>query len=274
MDAMSSWPENRRVTVRDLAAAKERGERWPMLTSYDAMTAGIFDDAGIPVLLVGDSAGMVVLGHDTTLEVTLDEMIVFAGAVVRGTKRCMVVGDLPFGSYQVSPQQAIESAVRYVKETGIQVVKLEGGHAVAQQIQAITDAGIPVMAHIGLTPQHVHALGGMRVQGRGEDGERLIAEAKTVESAGAFAVVLEAVPANVAREVTGALDIPVVGIGAGAATDAQVLVWQDMAGLNGGHVPRFVKQYANLRNDLRAAVARFAQEVRGGEFPKSEHGYL
>jgi 3-methyl-2-oxobutanoate hydroxymethyltransferase len=270
---MSSWPVNRRVTVRDLQAAKERGERWPMLTAYDAMTAGIFDDVGIPVLLVGDSAGMVVLGHETTLQVTLDEMIVFGGAVVRGTKRAMVVGDLPFGSYQSSPTQAVDSATRFVKEAGIQAVKLEGGHAVANQVRAIIDAGIPVMGHIGLTPQHVHALGGMRVQGRGDDSERLIAEAKTMESAGACSVVVEAVPTAVAAHIAQSVAIPVIGIGAGAYVDAQVLVWQDMAGLNGGHVPKFVKQYADLGSDLSRAAKAFADEVGRRAFPAETHTY-
>src|ERR1700744_2704568 len=215
----------RRVTVRDIAAAKARGEKGPMLTAYDALTAHIFDEAGIAVLLVGDSAGMVVFGHDTTIPVTVDDLIPLTAAVVRGSSRAMVVADLPFGSYQGSPEAALAAATRFLKEAGAHAVKLEGGHRVLRQVEDLVAAGIPVMAHLGLTPQSVNAFGGYRVQGRGEDGERLLHDAKAMQAAGAFACVLEAVPAELAARVTEALTIPTIGIGAGAACDAQVLVW-------------------------------------------------
>ncbi|HAM21786.1 MAG TPA: 3-methyl-2-oxobutanoate hydroxymethyltransferase, partial [Actinobacteria bacterium] len=231
----------RRVTVNDLAAAKVRGERWPMITCYDALTAGLFDESGIPVLLVGDSAANVVYGYDSTLPVTVDELIPLARAVVRGSSRAMVVADLPFGSYQASPAQALETSARFMKEAGAHAVKLEGGARVLPQVEALTAAGIPVMAHLGLTPQSVHTMGGYRVQGRGEAGQVLLQDAKALQSAGAFAVVLELVPADLADMVTRSLAIPTVGIGAGATTDGQVLVWQDMAGLTPGQPPKFVK---------------------------------
>src|SRR5271170_1448046 len=221
-----------RVTVRDIAIAKARGEKWPMLTAYDALTAGIFDKAGIPVLLVGDSAAMVVYGHGSTIPVTVDDLIPLTAAVVRGTSRALVVADLPFGSYQASPGAALAAATRFLKETGAHAVKLEGGQRVAHQVEDLVAAGIPVMAHLGLTPQSVNAFGGYRVQGRGEDGERLLHDAKALQAAGAFSVVLEAVPADLAARVTSSLSIPTVGIGAGPDCDAQVLVWQDMAGLS------------------------------------------
>src|SRR5881227_2603078 len=204
----------RRVTVRDLAAAKARGEKWPMLTAYDALTARVFDEAGIPVLLVGDSAGMVVFGHDTTIPVTVDNLIPLTAAVVRGTSRALVVADLPFGSYQASPGAALAAATRFLKETGAHAVKLEGGERVARQVEELVAAGIPVMAHIGLTPQSVNAFGGYRVQGRGEDGERLLHDAKVLQAAGAFSVVLECVPAPLAARVTEELSISTIGIGA------------------------------------------------------------
>ena len=210
----------RRITVRDIAAAKARGEKWPMLTAYDALTARVFDEAGIPVLLVGDSAGMVVYGHDTTIPVTVDDLIPLTAAVVRGTSRAMVVADLPFGSYQGSPEAALAAATRFLKEAGAHAVKLEGGHRVLRQVEDLVAAGIPVMAHLGLTPQSVNAFGGYRVQGRGEDGERLLHDAKALQAAGAFAVVLEAVPAELAARVTASLSIPTIGIGAGPDCDA------------------------------------------------------
>src|ERR1700745_13356 len=221
-----------RVTVRDIALAKERGEKWPMLTTYDALTAGIFDQAGIPVLLVGDSAGNVVFGYDTTIPVTVDDLIPLTAAVVRGTSRAMVVADLPFGSYQASPTEALHAAVRFMKEAGAHAVKLEGGLRVWRQVEELTAAGVPVMGHLGLPPQSVHAFGGFRVQGRGEDGERLLHDAKALQTAGAFSLVLEAVPATLAARVTQSLSIPTIGIGAGPDCDAQVLVWQDMGGLS------------------------------------------
>jgi 3-methyl-2-oxobutanoate hydroxymethyltransferase len=262
----------RRITVRDIAAAKERGERWPMLTAYDALTARVFDDAGIPVLLVGDSAGMVVYGHDTTIPVTVDELIPLTAAVVRGTSRAMVVADLPFGSYQGSPADALTAATRFLKEAGAHAVKLEGGYRVVRQVEDLVAAGIPVMAHLGLTPQSVNAFGGFRVQGRGEDGDRLLHDAKALQAAGAFSVVLEAVPAELAARVTASLSIPTIGIGAGPGCDAQVLVWQDMAGLS-PRAPKFVKRYADIGGALRAAAQSFADEVAAGSFPGEEHSY-
>lgn len=262
----------RRVTVRDLAAAKERGERWPMVTAYDAMTAAAFDRAGIPVLLVGDSAAMVVYGYDSTLPVTVEELLPLAAAVVRGSSRALVVADLPFGSYQASPQQALESAARFMKEAGAHAVKLEGGRRVLPQVEALVSAGVPVMAHLGLTPQSVNALGGYRVQGRGQAGEELMADAKELERAGAFSVVLECVPADLAARVTTALSIPTIGIGAGPDTDAQVLVWQDLMGLT-PNPARFVKRYGDLAADLDRAARAFADDVASGAFPAPEHAY-
>jgi 3-methyl-2-oxobutanoate hydroxymethyltransferase len=265
---------NRRVTIRDLQLAKERGERWPMLTAYDYSTARIFDEAGIPVLLVGDSAANVVYGYDTTVPVTIDELLPLVRGVVRGTNRALVVADLPFGSYQSSPTQALESAARFMKEGGAQAVKLEGGQRVVPQVEALAAAGIPVMAHIGLTPQSVNALGGYRVQGRGDEAaHRLVQDAKALQHAGAFAVVLEVVPSDLAAQVTKALHIPTIGIGAGPATDAQVLVWQDMAGLSSGRPAKFVKAFADVGAVLRDAAARYADEVRGGTYPAAEHEY-
>ena len=262
----------RRVTVRDIAAAKARGEKWPMLTAYDALTAGIFDQAGIPVLLVGDSAAMVVYGHDTTIPVTVDDLIPLTAAVVRGTRRALVVADLPFGSYALGPEQALTTSFRFMKEGGAHAVKLEGGERVARQVEELVAAGIPVMAHLGLTPQSVNAFGGYRVQGRGEDGEHLLHDAKVLQAAGAFSVVLECVPEALAARVTEALTIPTVGIGAGPGCDAQVLVWQDMAGLT-PQVAKFVKKYADVAGSLRSAAQSFADQVAGGQFPGPEHAY-
>ena len=262
----------RRITVRDIAAAKARGEKWPMLTAYDALSAHIFDEAGIPVLLVGDSAAMVVFGHDTTIPVTVDDLIPLTAAVVRGTSRAMVVADLPFGSYQASAGDALAAAIRFLKESGAHAVKLEGGERVAHQVEELVAAGIPVMAHLGLTPQSVHAFGGYRVQGRGEDGERLLQDAKTLEAAGAFAVVLECVPTALAARVTSALSIPTIGIGAGPDCDAQVLVWQDMAGLS-PRTPKFVHQYADVSSVLREAASAYARDVVAGTFPGPAESY-
>jgi 3-methyl-2-oxobutanoate hydroxymethyltransferase len=261
-----------RVTVRDIAAAKARGEKWPMLTTYDALTAGIFDEAGIPVLLVGDSAGNVVFGYDTTIPVTVDDLIPLTAAVVRGTSRAMVVADLPFGSYQASPTEALHAAVRFMKEAGAHAIKLEGGQRIAHHVEYLVAAGIPVMGHLGLTPQSVHAFGGFRVQGRGEDGERLLHDAKALEAAGAFSVVVEGVPAPLAAKITESLRIPTIGIGAGPGCDAQVLVWQDMAGLS-ARSPKFAKRYADLAGVLRSAASEFAAEVAGGTFPSEEYSY-
>ncbi len=262
----------RRVTVRDIAAAKARGEKWPMLTAYDALTARVFDDAGIPVLLVGDSASMVVYGHDSTIPVGIDDLIPLAAAVVRGTSRALVVADLPFGSYQSSPEAALHAGIRFLKEAGAHAVKLEGGYRVIRQVEELVAAGVPVMAHLGLTPQSVNVFGGYRVQGRGEDGERLLHDAKSLQAAGAFAVVLECVPAELAARVTESLDIPTIGIGAGPDCDAQVLVWQDMAGLS-PRTAKFVKRYADVGSVLRDAVQTFAAEVAAGSFPSAEYAY-
>jgi len=266
-------PPTRRVRTRDLIAAKERGERWAMLTSYDQYTARIFDEAGIPVLLVGDSAANNVYGHETTIPVTVDDLLPLVRAVVRSTEHTLVVGDLPFGSYEEGPVQALRTAVRFMKEGGCHAVKLEGGRRVAAQIGAITGAGIPVMAHIGFTPQSEHAIGGYRVQGRGDAAEEVVADGRAVAEAGAFAVVLEMVPGEVAKRITHDLSIPTIGIGAGPDTDAQVLVWQDMAGLRTGKAPRFVKRYADLAGTLADATRRFADEVRTGTFPAEEHTF-
>ncbi|GAA2634507.1 3-methyl-2-oxobutanoate hydroxymethyltransferase [Dactylosporangium fulvum] len=264
---------NRRIRTRDLIAAKERGERWPMLTSYDQYTAGIFDAAGIPVLLVGDSAANNVYGYASTVQITVEELLPLVRAVVRSTSRALVVGDLPFGSYEEGPAQALRTGVRFMKEGGCHAVKLEGGVRVAPQIAALTNAGVPVMAHIGFTPQSEHTIGGYRVQGRGDAAESVIEDAHAVAEAGAFAVVLEMVPGDVAKRVTHELRIPIIGIGAGAETDAQVLVWQDMAGLRAGKTPRFVKQYADLAGALAEATRTFADEVRSGAFPAQEHTF-
>ncbi|GLZ60084.1 MULTISPECIES: 3-methyl-2-oxobutanoate hydroxymethyltransferase [Micromonospora] len=271
--ALYGGPATRRVRTRDLMAAKERGERWPMLTSYDQYTASIFDQAGVPVLLVGDSAANNVFGYETTLPITVDELLPLVRAVVRATRQALIVGDLPFGSYEEGPAQALRTAVRFMKEGGCHAVKLEGGRRNAAQIAAIVGAGIPVMAHIGFTPQSEHTLGGYRVQGRGDTADEVLADARAVAEAGAFAVVLEMVPGEVAKRITHELPIPTVGIGAGPDTDAQVLVWQDMAGLRTGKAPRFVKRYADLAGALTDATRRFADEVRGGEFPAAEHTF-
>ena len=271
--ALYGGPPTRRVRTRDLLNAKARGDRWPMLTSYDQYTASIFDRNGVPVLLVGDSAANNVFGHETTLPITVDEMLPLVRAVVRATSTALIVGDLPFGSYEEGPTQALRTAVRFMKEGGCHAVKLEGGRRMAAQIEAITGAGIPVMAHIGFTPQREHAIGGYRVQGRENEGAEVVADARAVTEAGAFAVVLEMVPGDVAKQITKELPIPTVGIGAGPDTDAQVLVWQDMAGLRTGKAPRFVKRYADLSGALTEATRQFAAEVRGGDFPAAEHTF-
>ncbi|MEU4347410.1 3-methyl-2-oxobutanoate hydroxymethyltransferase [Streptomyces sp. NPDC023838] len=271
--ALYGGKSTRRVTIHDIASAKARGEKWPMLTAYDAMTASVFDEAGIPVLLVGDSMGNCHLGYETTVPVTLDEIAMLSAAVVRGTKRALVVADLPFGTYQEGPVQALRSATRLIKETGVGAVKLEGGERSLAQTELLVQSGIPVMSHLGLTPQSVNAMG-YRVQGRSDEAaHQLLRDAKAAESAGAFAVVLELVPAEVAAEITRSLHIPTVGIGAGVECDAQVLVYTDMVGLTGGKVPRFTKQYANMRGVLADAAKEFAGEVVGGAFPAEEHTF-
>jgi 3-methyl-2-oxobutanoate hydroxymethyltransferase len=264
--------QGRRVTVRDLRLAKQRGERWAMLTSYDMLTAALFEQAGIPVLLVGDSAGNNVLGHPSTVPVTVDELIPLTRAVTRSTTRALVVADLPFGSYQASPQQALATSVRFLQEAGAHGVKLEGGRRVVPQVDLLVASGVPVMAHVGLTPQS-ELVTGLRVQGRGDAGEQLLEDARALQDAGAFAVVLEAVPAALAERVTAALDVPTIGIGAGRGTDAQVLVWTDLAGLTPGPGPKFVKRYADLRTVLHDAVTAYADDVREGRYPGPEHSY-
>ena len=266
-------PPTRRVRTRDLLAAKTRGDRWPMLTSYDMYTAAIFDRAGVPVLLVGDSAANNVFGYETTVPVTVDELLPLVRAVVRATSTALIVADMPFGSYEEGPTQALRTAVRFMKEGDAHAVKLEGGRQVAGQVEAIVAAGVPVMAHVGFTPQSEHVIGGYRVQGRENHGAEVLADAHAVAEAGAFAVVLEMVPGEVAKQVTKELTIPTVGIGAGPDTDAQVLVWQDMAGLRTGKAPRFVKRYADLAGALGEATRRFADDVRHGEFPAAEHTF-
>ncbi|MFF0340367.1 3-methyl-2-oxobutanoate hydroxymethyltransferase [Kribbella sp. NPDC004875] len=263
----------RRYRVHHLRDFKNRGEKWAMLTAYDQYTAEIFDQAGIPVLLVGDSAANNVYGYDTTLRVTVDELIPLARAVASAVDRALVVADLPFGSYQASPEQAFHTAVRFMKEAGVHAVKLEGGRTVVPMVEKLTQSGIPVMAHIGFTPQSEHSIGGYRVQGRGDQAAALIDDAVALAEAGAFSVVLEMVPGDVAAEITKRVPIPTIGIGAGRDTDAQVLVWQDMAGLRSGTMPRFVKQYADLRGILTSAAATYAAEVASGAFPGDEHTF-
>jgi 3-methyl-2-oxobutanoate hydroxymethyltransferase len=263
----------RRVRIPHLQAMKERGERWAMLTAYDQYAAEIFDGAGIPVLLVGDSAGNNVLGYETTIPVTVDELLPLVRAVTRAARHSLVVADLPFGSYQGSPEQALATATRFLKEGMAHAVKLEGGRHMTPAVELLTRSGIPVMAHVGFTPQSEHTLGGYRVQGRGDAGATLLEDCRLLEQAGAFSVVMEMVPAPVARQVTKELRIPTIGIGAGPDCDAQVLVWQDMAGLRGGTPPRFVKRYADLRTILSDAARAYAADVAGGTFPAAEHSF-
>ena len=263
----------KRVRTHHLREMKERGERWAMLTAYDQYTAQIFDEAGIPVMLVGDSASNNVYGNETSLPVTVDELIPLARAVTRAAKRALIVADLPFGSYQASAEQAFHTSVRFMKEANAHAVKLEGGEEMVPQVELLTRSGIPVMAHIGFTPQSEHNLGGYRVQGRGEAAARIISEAKALEAAGAFSIVMEMVPGDVAAQVTRTLSIPTIGIGAGVHCDAQVLVWQDMAGLRTGRMPRFVKQYADLHGVLLKAAQDYAADVAAGTFPGEEHTF-
>ena len=261
--------EHRRVTIVDLKAAKAAGEKWAALTSYEQMTAEIFDAAGIPVLLVGDSAGNNFLGEENTIAVTVDELIPLTRAVVRASKRALVVADLPFGSYESSPEQALQTSTRFFKEAGAMAVKLEGAHLAT--VEKLTTAGIPVMGHLGLTPQSLHQLGGYRVQGR-EDGDAIFDAALALEKAGAFAIVLELVPAELAARITAALSIPTVGIGAGVNCDAQILVWTDLVGLT-AKPPKLAKAYRNLRQEISGAAQEFASDVRGGTFPGPENTF-
>lgn len=271
--ASAGTPTRKRVRIHHLHEMKERGEKWTMLTSYDMYTAATFDEAGIPVLLVGDSASNNVYGNETSLPVTVDELIPLARAVTGSARHALVIADLPFGSYQASPQQCFHTAVRFMKEANVHAVKLEGGEEMVPQVELLARSGIPVMAHIGFTPQSEHSLGGYRVQGRGADAKRLSAAAKALEAAGAFALLIEMIPGDVAAEITQSVAIPTVGIGAGSGCDAQVLVWQDMAGLRTGRLPRFVKQYADMHSVLLNAAQEYAADVTAGTFPGPEHTF-
>lgn len=268
-ESLYGGASHRRITILDLAAAKKRGEKWAMLTSYESLTAEIFDEAGIPVLLVGDSAGNNFLGEENTIPVTVDEMIPLTRAVVRGSKRALVVADLPFGSYESSPELALATSVRFFKEAGAMAVKLEG--AQIESVKKLVASGIPVMGHVGLTPQSMHQLGGYRVQGR-SDGDVIVEAAKALEKAGAFAIVLELVPAALAKQITEVLSIPTIGIGAGINCDAQVLVWTDLMGLT-KKAPKLAKAYRNLRAEMSAATKEFADDVRSGAFPTNDQSF-
>ena len=271
-DKQTAAPRTR-IRVPHLLELKKRGEKWAMLTAYDMYMAAAFDEAGIPVLLIGDSASNNVYGNETSLPVTVDELIPLVRAVSRSAEHALILADLPFGSYQASPEQAFQTAVRFMKEGGAHAVKLEGGLEMVPQVEFLTRAGIPVMAHIGFTPQSEHQLGGYRVQGRGAEAEVLVETAKAFEAAGAFGILIEMVPGDVAGQITRAISIPTVGIGAGPHCDAQVLVWQDMMGLRTGRLPRFVKQYADMRGMVLDAAAQFSAEVAGGQFPAPEHTF-
>ena len=262
------------TTVLDIQRFKDEGRRFAMLTAYDFLSARILDEADIPILLVGDSLGMVMLGYPTTLPVTLDEMIHHAKAVSRGARQALLVGDMPFMSYHVSVEQAIASAGRFLQEGGMHAVKLEGGGRVVEITRRLTEMGIPVMGHLGLTPQFVHQMGGFKVQGKTESqAKRILADAKALEEAGAFSLVLEGVPSTLAGRITSSVHIPTIGIGAGPQTDGQVLVFHDFLGLTTGKAPKFVKRYANLADDITRAAQQFADEVRKGTFPGPEHEY-
>ncbi len=262
------------TTVLDVQRFKDEGRRFAMLTAYDFLSARILDEAGIPILLVGDSLGMVMLGYPTTLPVTLDEMIHHAKAVARGSRQALLVGDMPFMSYQASVEDAIRGAGRFVQEAGMHAVKLEGGGRVVEITRRLTEVGIPVMGHLGLTPQFVHQMGGFKVQGKTDaQAAQILADARALEKAGAFSLVLEGVPSKLAAEITHALRIPTIGIGAGPATDGQVLVFHDMLGLTTGKAPKFVKRYANLAEEIAHAATAYAEDVRAGRFPGPEHEY-
>ncbi|MBY0512506.1 MAG: 3-methyl-2-oxobutanoate hydroxymethyltransferase [Gemmataceae bacterium] len=267
---MNATPATRPVTVPEFRAAKPRGAKLAVVTAYDYTSAKLADEAGVDAVLVGDSLGMVVQGHPTSLPVTLDEMIYHTRCAVRGVKRSLVVTDLPFLSYQVSPRQAVRSAGRVVKEGGAHAVKLEGGVRMAAAIRAVVDAGVPVMGHVGLTPQSVHQLGGFKVQ---RDEARLLADAAAAERAGAFALVVEGVPAELGAKVTAAVGVPTIGIGAGPGCDGQVLVFHDLVGLFTDFVPKFVKRYADVGTSIRDAVTAYCRDVRAGTFPAPEHTF-
>jgi 3-methyl-2-oxobutanoate hydroxymethyltransferase len=263
-----------KLSLLRLAEMKRKGEKIAMVTAYDAPSARLADGAGVDLILVGDSAAMVVLGHDSTLPITLDEMLLLTAAVTRSTRRALVVGDLPFGSYQESDEKAVASAVRMVKEGGADIVKLEGSDRRLSRVRAIVDAGIPVMGHIGLTPQSATMLGGYKPQGRTAiKAQRLLEAAKALEAANCSALVVEAVPPPVASHIAAAIGIPVIGIGAGAGCDGQVLVWHDLLGISGDPVPRFVKRYADLSAEIRRAITAYVDDVRSGAYPEEKHTY-
>lgn len=261
-----------RFTIADLAAWKKSGKKWSMLTSYDSVTASVFDEAGVPVLLVGDSAGNNFLGDENTIPVTVDDLIPLARAVVRGSQRALVVADLPFGSYEVNDEQALQTGIRFLKEAKAHAVKLEGGARVASQISNLVKNGVPVMGHLGMTPQSVNAFGGFKVQGRNESGDVILQDALALQDAGCFAVVLELVPAELANRITAALKIPTIGIGAGSQCDAQVLVWTDLMGLT-PKPPRFARAYKNLRTEMIAATQAWMTDVESGEFPAEAESF-
>ena len=269
----ASWTAGK-LPLPELVEMKRRGDKIVMVTAYDAPSGRLADAAGVDLILVGDSSGMVVHGRESTVAVSMDEIVFMTQWVTRGAKRPLVVADLPFGSYETSNEQAVQNSIRLVKEGGADAVKLERGGTSILRAQAIADAGIPVMGHVGLTPQTATVLGGFKAQGRTADrAQRLIEEAQALEAAGCFAVVLEAVPDAVARAVTRALTVPTIGIGAGGGTDGQVLVWHDMLGYYEGHAPRFVKRYADLGEVITDALARYAEDVRSGAFPEQQHAY-
>jgi 3-methyl-2-oxobutanoate hydroxymethyltransferase len=269
----ASWTHGK-LPLPELAELKRRGEKIVMVTAYDAPSARLADAAGVELILVGDSAAMVMLGHDSTVPATMDELLMLTRAVTRGAKRPLVIGDLPFGSFQISDERALENAIRFVKDAGADAVKLEGAGPTLSRVQAIVGAGIPVMGHIGLTPQSATALGGFKAQGRtAEKAERLVDDALALEAAGCFAIVLEAVPEAVAAEVTRRLRVPTIGIGAGKECDGQVLVWHDLLGLYEGRSPRFAKRYADIGSEIRGALETYAEEVRSGRFPDAQHTY-
>lgn len=273
INAPYNSPPRGRVRIPHLQDMKARGQKWAMLTAYDMYAASVFEAAGIPVLLVGDSAANNVFGHNSTLAVTVDEMLPLVRAVSNAAERALVIADLPFGSYQGSPEQCFHTAVRFMKEGGAHAIKLEGGIEMLAQVEMLVAAGIPVMAHIGFTPQAEHQLGGYRIQGKGEDAQRLIDLSVAFERAGAFGLLIEMVPGDVATRITETVSIPTVGIGAGNGCDAQVLVWQDMAGLRDGQLPRFVKQYADMRKVMSDAAQAFAKDVESESFPGPEHTF-
>lgn len=261
-----------RFTIADLAAWKKAGKRWTMLTAYDSTTASIFDGAGVPVLLVGDSAGNNFLGEENTIPVTIDELIPLVRAVVRGSSKALVIADFPFGSYEVSPEQALQTGIRFLKESKAHAVKLEGGIRVVEQIKALVKYGIPVFGHLGMTPQSVNAFGGFKVQGRADAGEAILADAKALQDAGCCAIVLELIPAELAERITSELSIPIIGIGAGAKCDAQVLVWNDLMGLT-EKPPKFARKYRNLREEISAGVKEWITDVENGTFPSESESF-